>query len=93
MSEPTCVLALVACYNLSTLRTYLVLMHSIVNGYQLLCDAHTLPKQHRVTTVYFFLITIVLFRFFFLFVCHSDSPISFLGVSIVCVCVSNFSLQ
>ena len=31
------------------------------------------------------LLTVVLFHFFFLCVCHSDSPVSFLGASIVCV--------
>ena len=36
--------------SLTTLRAteIFVLMHSgIVNGYQLLCDAHTVPEQHR----------------------------------------------
>ena len=50
-----------------------VLMHSgIVNGNQLLCDAHTVLEPHRGTAAFFFfLITIILFHFFFLCVCHS----------------------
>ena len=51
----------------------LVLMHSgIVNGHQLLCDAHTVREPHRGTAVFFlFFLTIVLFHFFVLCVCHS----------------------
>ena len=49
-----------------------VLMHSgIVHGYQLLCDAHTVLEPHRGTAAFSFLLTIVLFHFFFLCVCHS----------------------
>ena len=44
----------------------LVLMHSaIVNGYQLLCDPHTMLELHRGTTAFSFLLTIVIFHFFF----------------------------
>jgi len=72
---------------LTTLRDtkfFFVLMHSgIVNGYQLLCDAHTVSEQHRGTSALFLFYTIVLFRFFC--ICHSDSPISFLGTCIVWV--------
>ena len=52
--------------------TYIfVLMHSgIVIGYQLLCDAHTVLEPHRETAAFSFLLTIVLFHFFFLCVCH-----------------------
>jgi len=65
-------------------KSTLVLMHSgIVNGYQLLCDAHTVSEQHRGTSALFLFYTIVLFRFFC--ICHSDSPISFLGTCIVWV--------
>ena len=74
--------ALVACWCLIIAPTgihiqgksILVLMNSgIVNGQQLLCNAHTVPKQHRGTTALFFLLTIVLFHYSFC-VCHSDSP-------------------
>ena len=50
----------------------LVLMHSgIVN--KLLWDAHTVLEQHtcRGTVALFVLLTIILFLFFFLCVCHS----------------------
>ena len=51
-------------------------MHSgIVNGYQLLCDVHTVPKQHRAALFIFYLLSS-----FSLCVCHFDNPISFLGV-------------
>ena len=62
-------------------------MHShIVNGYQLLCNTHTVYEQYRGTAALFVLLTIILFRFLFLYVCHSDTPISFsLGASILCV--------
>ena len=61
----------------------LVLMHSgIVNGYPLLCDAHTVLEPHRGTAAFFsILLTFVLFHFFFLCVCHSDNSISFLGTA------------
>ena len=51
---------------------------TIVNGYQLLCDAHTVLEPHRGTAALKKNFTIVLFHFFFLCVFHSDSPISFL---------------
>ena len=55
-----------------------VLMHrSIVNRYQLLCDAHTVLEPHRGTAAFSFLLTIVLIHFFCFCVYHSDSP--FLG--------------
>ena len=62
--------------SLITLRAtaLFVLIHSgIVNGYQLLCDAHTVLEPHRGTAAFFFIIlAIVLFHFFFLLcVCHS----------------------
>ena len=60
--------------SLTTLRAteIFVLMHSgIVNGYQLLCDAHTVLEPYRGTAAFSFLLTIVLFHFFFLCVCHS----------------------
>ena len=60
-------------------------MHSgNVNGYQLLCNAHTVLELHlRELQLFSFLLSIVLFHFFFLCVYHSDSP--FLGASLVCV--------
>jgi len=68
----------------STLRTTiisLVLMHSgIVNGHQLLCDAHTVLLQHR-ETAGFLCITIILFYFF---VCLSLWQFLFYDASIVC---------
>ena len=73
--------ALVACWcrpvmaQAVTLRATLISlvhMHSgIVNGYQLLCDAHTVLEPHRGTVAFSFLLTIVLFHFYFLCVCHS----------------------
>ena len=39
----------------------------IINGYQLLCDAHTVLEQRRGTAALFVLLTIVLFHFFFLY--------------------------
>ena len=59
-----------------------VLMHSggIVNGYQLQCNAHTMLEPHRGTAALFLFYSLSSFSsFFFLYVCHSDSPISFLG--------------
>ena len=65
-------------------KSTLVLMHSgIVNGYQLL-----ILCQNNIGELQLFIsisLTIVLFRFFFFCVCHSDSPISFFGASIVYV--------
>ena len=50
----------------------LVLMHSgIVNGYQLLCDAHTVPEPHRGTACSFFSILFIVFFPLFLFMCLS----------------------
>jgi len=59
----------------------LVLMHSdIVNGHQLLCDAHTMLEPHRGTAALF--LTILSFSaFFFLCVCLFESL--FFGASIV----------
>ena len=54
-------------------RTF-VLMHSgNLNGYYLLCDAHTVLEPHTVEELQLFsiLLAIVLFHFFFLCVCHS----------------------
>ena len=62
----------------------LVLIHSgIVNGYQLLCYAHTVLEPHRGTAAFFFFAHYRPFSFY-VFV-TLDSPISFLGASIVCV--------
>ena len=58
-------------------------MHSgIAKGHKLLCDAHTVLEKHMGTAV-FFVLLIVLFRFFCLYLCHSDSLFLFLGASIV----------
>ena len=54
----------------------LVLMHSgIVNGYQLLCNAHTVFEPHRGMQIYFYFTHYCPFPLFFLCVC----PISFVG--------------
>ena len=73
--------ALVACWcrqvmaQAVTLRAtaVFVLMHSgIVNGYQLLRDAHTVLEPHRGTAAFFFFYSLSsFFHFFFLCVCHS----------------------
>ena len=77
--------------NISHIKGYitLVLMHNgIVNGYQLLCDAHTVLEPRRGTAA--FLLTVFRFHFFFLCVFQSDSPFFlFLGASIHVVCVKN----
>ena len=58
----------------------LVLMHTgSVNGYQLLCDAHTVPEQHRGTAAFSILLSIVLFHLYFYVFVTLDSPFSFLG--------------
>ena len=63
-------------------------MHSGIinlNGHKLLCDAHAVLEQHRVTAALFLFYSLSCFSsFFFLYVCHSDSPVLFLGASIVC---------
>ena len=77
------VFALVACWCLFKLwhkqfthikgNITLVLMHSsIVNGYQLMCDAHTVLEPHRGTAAFFsILLAIVVFHFFLCICCHS----------------------
>ena len=60
--------------SLASLRatSLFVLMHSlIVNEYQLLCDARTVLELHKGTAAFSFLLTVVLFHFFFICVCHS----------------------
>jgi len=58
----------------------IVFMHSvIVNEHQLLCDAHTVLEQHRGTAALFLFYSLSYFSTFSFYVCHSDSPISFLG--------------
>ena len=73
------VTALVACC-LATFRATLlfVLMHSgIVNGYQVLCDAHTCLNHIGELQLYFYFNHYRPFQLFLLCVGHSDSP--FLG--------------
>ena len=65
----------------------LVLMHSrIVNGYQLLCDAHTVLEPHRGTAAFFFFLFYSLSSFstfsFYVFV---TLTVLFLGASLVYV--------
>ena len=57
----------------------LVLMHSgIVNGYQLLCDAHTVLEPHRGTAAFFLFYSLSSFSTFSFYVFVTlDSP--FLG--------------
>jgi len=85
--------ALVACWcrqvmaQAVTLRAtaLFVLMHSgIVNGYQLLCDAHTVLEPHRGTAAFFFFTHYRPFPLF-IFMCLSLLTVLFLGASIVCV--------
>jgi len=62
-----------------TLRATTVLLYSgIVNGHQLLCDAHTLLEPHMGTAALFLFYSLLSFSTFSFSVCHSDSPISFL---------------
>ena len=62
-------------------------MHNgIVNGYQLLCDAHTVLELHRGTAALFLFYSLLSFSTFSFYVFVTlDSPISFLGASVVCV--------
>ena len=72
---------------LTTLRATLifVLMHSgIVNGHQLLCDAHTVLESHSRNAAFFFFTHYRPFPLF-LFMCLSLLTVFFLGASIVCV--------
>ena len=64
-----------------------VLMHGgIVNGYQLLCDAHTILEPHRGTAAFFsILLAIVLLTFLFMCLSLLTVLFLFLGASIVCV--------
>ena len=62
-------------------------MHSgIVNGYQLMCDAHTVLEPHRGTAAFFYFTRYRPFPFL-LFMCLSLLTVLFLflGASIVCV--------
>ena len=62
-------------------------MHSaIVNGYQLLCDTHTVPEEHRESAALYFSFTH--YHPFLLFFCvFVTLPVLFIfwGASIVCV--------
>ena len=73
--------------SLTTLRAteIFILMHSgVVNGYQLLCNAHTVFEPHR-GTAFFFLNHYCRFPLF-LFMCLTLTVLFlFLGASIVCV--------
>ena len=68
-------------------RALFVLMYSgILNGYPLLCDAHTVLEPHRDTAAFFFFTHYRPFPLF-LFMCLSLLTVLFLflGASIVCV--------
>ena len=57
----------------------------IVNEYQLLCDAHTVPEQHRGNAALFIFYSLLYFSAFsFCFFVILTVSISFLGCSIVC---------
>ena len=56
----------------------------IVNGYQLLCDAHTVLEPHRGTAAFSILLAIVLIHFFYVFITLTVLFL-FLGASLVCV--------
>ena len=57
----------------------IVLMHSgIVNAYQLLCDAHSVPVQHKGTTDIFLYYSLYTFpAFILLYVCQSVTAFLF----------------
>ena len=65
----------------------LVLMHTgIVNGYQLLCDAHTVLEPHRGTAALFLFDSLSSFSTFSFFVFVTLTVLFlFLGASIGCV--------
>merc|ERR1719239_1144661 len=87
--------ALVACWchqvmapavTLRATEISLVLMHSdIVNGYQLLCDAHTVLEPHRGTAAFSFFYSLSSFSTFSFFLSLLTVLFLFLGASIVCV--------
>ena len=54
----------------------------IINGYQLLCDDHTVLKPHQGTAAFFFFYSRSSFSTFYLFV---TLTIVFMGASLVCV--------
>ena len=64
-----------------------VLMHSgIVNGHQLLCDAHTVLEPHRGTAALFLFYSLSFFSTFSFYVFVTLTVLFlFLGASIVCV--------
>jgi len=79
----------VACWRLGTnIATFratalFVLMHSgIVNGYQLMCDAHTVLEPHRGTAVFF---SFTHYRPIPLFLFTLTVLFLFFGASLVCV--------
>ena len=63
----------------------LFLMHSgVVNGYQLLCDTHTVLEPHRGTAFFYFTRYHPFPIFLFMCLSHSDSPYFFCWVPLVC---------
>ena len=61
-------------------------MHGgIVNGYQLLCDAHTILEPHRGTAAFFYFARYRPFNFSFYVFLTLTVVFLFLGASIVCV--------
>ena len=50
--------------------TIVIIQSGIVNGYQLICDAHTVPEAHRGTAAFFYFTNYPLFPLF-LFMCLS----------------------
>ena len=74
--------ALVACWcrQVMAQAVTLGLMHSgIVNGYQLLWDAHTVLNHIGIFSFFLFYSLPSFSTSFFLCVCHYECPISFLG--------------
>ena len=63
-------------------------MHSgIVNGYQLLCDVHTVFEPHRGTAAFFYFTHYRPFPLFF--ICLSLLTVLFIFLSASIVCVNN----
>ena len=74
-------------FNHIKIKRTIFFMHSgFVNGYQLLCDAHAVPEQHRETVGLFLFYALSSFSaFFFLCVWNSDSLICFTWCLYSCV--------
>jgi len=81
--------------NIATLRatSLFVLMHSgIVNGYQLLCDAHTLLEPHRGTADLFLFYSLLSFPLF-LFMCLTPWQFYFFSSSLLLPVVGGLRIE